>query len=72
MNEAPNVDIVTGFIFSITVTFAALTAWYYEVRRLRAYSRYGASHKARRHPMHAQLRYSVENGQRGWRYWATW
>lgn len=72
MNEAPSVDSVTGFFFSVAVIFAALVAWYYDVRRLHAYSRYRASHKAARRPMHAQLRYGTENGERVWGYWTTW
>ena len=72
MNEAPSVDSVTGLIFNLLATFAALAAWYYHVRRLHAYSRYGASHKAQRRPMHAQLRLGTEDGRPAWLYSTTW
>lgn len=72
MNEAPSVDSVTGLIFNLLATFATLTAWYYHVRRLHAYSRYSASHKAQRRPMHAQLRLGTEDGRPAWLYSTTW
>lgn len=72
MSSGQEFDSVTGFIFFMTGLIAALGAWYYTIRRLRAYSRYGASHKASRRPMHAQLRLGVADGQPAWLYSTTW
>lgn len=65
-------DGVTGLIFFISSMFAVAGAWWYSLRRVRAYSRHYAGHRAVRFPKSPQLTLGTFNGEPAWQYSYSW